>query len=96
MSDGFVDPDRPAFSLDQLRQDEEALDKRASLVDTKTDVDYRETFSLIGRCIILIRFYWRRYIVVLSMDWIATVISVAVAPWAGKVLIDNVVLGQPP
>ncbi len=95
MSDGFVDPDRPAFSLDQLRQDEEALDKRASLVDTKTDVDYRETFSLIGRCIILIRFYWRRYIVVLSMDWIATVISVAVAPWAGKVLIDNVVLGQP-
>ncbi|MCY4533552.1 MAG: ABC transporter ATP-binding protein, partial [Gammaproteobacteria bacterium] len=95
MSDGFVDPDRPAFSLDQLRQDEEALDKRASLVDTKTDVDYRETFSLIGRCIILIRFYWRRYVVVLSMDWIATVISVAVAPWAGKVLVDNVVLGQP-
>jgi ABC-type multidrug transport system fused ATPase/permease subunit len=86
---------RPSISLDRLREDELDLDKRASLIDTKTDVDYRETFSLIWRCLVLLRFYWRRFGVILSMDWIATSAGVAVAPWAGKVLVDHVVLGQP-
>ncbi len=94
MPDSFTAENKP-FSLDQLREDELALDKRASLVDTRTDVDARETFSLIWRCLVLIRFFWRRFAVVLSMEWIATAVGVAVAPWAGKVLVDHVVLGQP-
>jgi len=89
------DSDRPGFSLTQLRKDEQALDEKASLVDTKTDIDYRETFGFIGRSISLFRFFWLRYVVVLSMGWTSTGIAVAVGPWVGKVLIDNVVLGEP-
>ncbi len=95
MSDSFTEEDRTSFSLEQLREDEVDLDKRASLVDSKTDIDNRETLSLIWRCMVLIRFYWRRFAVVLSMEWIMTAVATAVAPWAGKVLVDHVVLGQP-
>ncbi|HAK53441.1 MAG TPA: hypothetical protein DCM54_16300 [Gammaproteobacteria bacterium] len=95
MSDSFTAESKSSFSLEKLREDELALDKKASLVDTKTDVDYRETFSLIWRCLVLLRFYWRRFAVVLSMEWTITAVGTAVAPWAGKVLVDHVVLGQP-
>jgi ATP-binding cassette, subfamily B, bacterial MsbA len=96
MSDSsFTEENRTSMSLEQLREDELALDKKASLVDSKTDIDNRETLSLIWRCMVLIRFYWRRFAVVLSMEWVMTAVATAVAPWAGKVLVDHVVLGQP-
>ena len=95
MSDSFTAESKASFSLEQLREAELALDKKASLVDTKTDIDYRETCSLIWRCLVLLRFYWRRFAVVLSMEWIMTAVGTAVAPWAGKVLVDHVVLAQP-
>ena len=95
MSDNFTTEDQTSFSLEKLREDELALDEKASLVDTKTDIDYRETFRLIWRCLELVRFFWRRWAVVLSMGWIGTAVTVAVAPWMGKVLVDQVVLGQP-
>ena len=93
MLDSFTNEKR--FSLEQLREDELALDQKASRVDTKTDIDYRETFRLIWRCLVLIRFFWRRWAVVLSMGWLGTAVTVAVAPWLGKVLVDHVVLSQP-
>ena len=52
MSDSFTEESK--FSLEQLREDELALDKKASLVDSKTDIDYKETSSLIWRCLILL------------------------------------------
>jgi len=94
MSNSPAEPDRRRFSLNQLHEDEKVLDEKASLVDKKTDVDYKKAFNLIGRSVMLFRFFWLRYVVVLSMGWIATGIAVAVGPWAGKVLIDNVVLGE--
>ena len=95
MRDSFTKENPTSISLKQLREDELALDKKASLVDSKTDIDNRETLGLIWRCMVLIRFYWRRFAVVLSMGWIMRAVGTAVAPWAGKVLVDNVVLGQP-
>ncbi len=95
MRDSFTKENPTSISLKQLREDELALDKKASLVDSKTDIDNRETLGLIWRCMVLIRFYWRRFAVVLSMGWIMRAVDTAVAPWAGKVLVDNVVLGQP-
>jgi subfamily B ATP-binding cassette protein MsbA len=95
MSDRFTEDSKGSLSLEQLREDELALDKKASLVDTETDIDYKQTFSLIWRCVVLIRFFWRRFVVVLSMEWIMAAVGTAVAPWAGKVLVDHVVLGQP-
>ena len=93
MSDSFTDDSK--FSLEQLREDELDLDKKASLVDTETDIDYRQTAGLVWRCLYLLRFYWRRFAVVLSMEWIMTAVGTALFPWAGKVLVDHVVLGEP-
>lgn len=95
MSDNFSSEDKASFSFDKLREDEQALDEKASLVDTQTDIDYRDTFHLIWRCLLLIRYFWQRWVVVLLMGWIGTAVTVAVAPWLGKVLVDHVVLGQP-
>jgi len=95
MSDSFTEENGKSFSLEKLREDELALDKKASLVDTETDIDNRETLNLIWRCMVLIRFYWQRFAVVLSIEWFMTAVATALAPWAGKVLVDHVVLGQP-
>ena len=80
MSDRFTEDSKGSLSLEQLREDELALDKKASLVDTETDIDYKQTFSLIWRCVVLIRFFWRRFVVVLSMEWIMAAVGTAVAP----------------
>ncbi len=91
----FSQEDKEAFSLDKLRADEQALDEKASLVDDKTDIDSRTTFVLIWRCMMLLRFYWKRFAVVISMTWVATAVGTAVAPWVGKAMVDHVVLGLP-
>ncbi|MFL2528826.1 MAG: ABC transporter ATP-binding protein [Candidatus Azotimanducaceae bacterium] len=93
MTDTFTRESK--FSLGKLREDEEALDEKASLVDSETDIDNRTTARLIWRCLLLIRFYWKRFAVVLSMGWVIQIITTAVAPWIGKVLVDQVVLGNP-
>ena len=95
MADSFSAEDAKSFSFEQLREEELALNRKASLVDTRTDIDNRQTGGLIWRILLLLRFFWQRFAVVLSMEWILAAVTAAVAPWAGKVLIDHVVLGQP-
>ena len=95
MSDSFSAEDAKSFSFEQLREEELALNRKASLVDTRTDIDNFQAGSLIWRILLLLKFFWRRFGVVLSMEWILAAVVAAVAPWAGKVLIDHVVLGQP-
>jgi len=95
MADSFSAEDAKSFSFEQLREEELALNRKASLVDTRTDIDNRQTGGLIWRILLLLRFFWQRFAVVLSMEWILAAVAAAVAPWAGKVLIDHVVLGQP-
>ena len=93
LTDTFTRESR--FSLEKLREDEEALDEKASLVDSETDIDNRTTARLIWRCLLLIRFYWKRFAVVLSMGWVIQIVTTAIAPWIGKALVDQVVLGNP-
>lgn len=95
MSDSFTAEDAKSLSFEQLREEELALNRKASLVDTKTDIDNQQTVSLIWRIILLLRYFWQRFTVVLSMEWVMAAVGTAVAPWVGKVLIDHVVLGQP-
>ena len=95
MSDSFSAEDAKSFSFEQLREEELALNRKASLVDTRTDIDNFQAGSLIWRILLLLKFFWRRFGVVLAMEWILAAMVAAVAPWAGKVLIDHVVLGQP-
>ena len=95
MSDSFSAEDVKSFSFEQLREEELALDHKASLVDTRTDIDNLQSGNLIWRIVLLLRYFWQRFAVVLSMEWVLAAVAAAVAPWAGKVLIDHVVLGQP-
>ncbi len=95
MSNSFSAEDVKSFSFEQLREEELALDHKASLVDTRTDIDNPQSGNLIWRIVLLLRYFWQRFAVVLSMEWVLAAAAAAVAPWAGKVLIDHVVLGQP-
>ena len=95
MSDSFSTEDMKSFTFEQLREDELALDRKASLIDSRTDIDNQQTVNLIWRILLLLRFFWQRFTVVLTMEWVLAAVGTAVAPWAGKVLIDHVVLGQP-
>ena len=95
MSNSFSAEDVKSFSFEQLREEELALDHKASLVDTRTDIDNLQSGNLIWRIVLMLRYFWQRFAVVLSMEWVLAAAAAAVAPWAGKVLIDHVVLGQP-
>ena len=85
----------PKSAIGRLREEEIALDEKASLVDTGTDIDYRDAAALIWRCLILIRFFWRRWAAVLFLGWVGQAVTIALGPWLGKFLVDHVVLDQP-
>ena len=88
-------PRRPRLSLRALREDEKALDERASLADLQTDIDYRRTFRIIGRCVLFVRYVWLRYVISFASHWLRQNLAIVLAPWIGKILIDHVVLGAP-
>lgn len=88
-------PQRPRFSLRALREDEKALDTRASLADLETDIDYRRTFRIIGRSVLFVRYVWLRYVISFASHWVRENLAIVLAPWIGKILIDHVVLGAP-
>ena len=79
----------------RLRQEESALDRKASLVDVATDIDYLEASAIIWRCLGLVRYFWQRWAVVLTLGWIGNAATIALAPWFGKFLVDHVVLTKP-
>ena len=83
------------FSFRALREDEKALDQRASLADLETDIDYRRTLRVIGRSVLFVRYVWLRYVISFSSHWLRGSLAIVLAPWVGKILIDHVVLGQP-
>ncbi len=82
-------------TLGTLREDEDALDERASLADRETDIDYRQTFRIIGRSVLFLRYVWFRYAVSFVSHWVPENLAIVLAPWMGKIIIDHVVLGQP-
>ena len=87
--------ERSRLSLRALREDEKALDDRASLADRETDIDYRQTFRIIGRSVLFLRYVWFRYAVSFVSHWVPENVAIVLAPWMGKIIIDHVVLGQP-
>ena len=89
------EPRRPRLSLRALREDEKALDERASLADLQTDIDYRRTFRIIGRSVLFVRYVWLRYVISFASHWLRQNLTIVLAPWIGKILIDHVVLGAP-
>ena len=87
--------ERPRLSLRGLREDEKALDDRASLADRETDIDDRQTFRIIGRSVLFLRYVWFRYAISFVSHWVPENLAIVLAPWMGKIIIDHVVLGQP-
>ena len=86
-------PKQPRLSLRALREDEKALDERASLADLETDIDYRRTFRIIGRSVLFVRYVWLRYVISFTSHWLRENLAIVLAPWVAKILIDHVVLG---
>ena len=89
------EPGHARLSLRALREDEKALDERASLADRETDIDYRQTFRIIGRSVLFLRYVWIRYVISFVSHWIPENLAIVLAPWMGKIIIDHVVLGNP-
>ena len=75
MSDSFSTEDMKSFTFEQLREDELALDRKASLIDSRTDIDNQQTVNMIWRILLLLRFFWQRFTVVLTMEWVLAAVG---------------------
>ena len=91
MSDATPEPG-PKRSL---RERERELEVRASLIDTRTDIDYRESIQIILRAAGYLRYFFWRFTAKLAMTWVARAVPLLILPWFTKILIDHVVLNEP-
>ena len=73
---------------------EQALDATASPLDTSTDLRFRETLAVVWRAITYIRYFPLRFATKFLLMWLS-LLTPLVLPWPLKVVIDNVVLGDP-
>ncbi|MDA0790726.1 MAG: ABC transporter ATP-binding protein [Proteobacteria bacterium] len=73
----------------------EEIEARASLIDTNTDIDYKEAGRLIFRSAAYIRFFMWRYIAKFLLKLGSYALPLALIPWPVKILTDHVILGRP-
>ncbi|MDE0423173.1 MAG: ABC transporter ATP-binding protein [Gammaproteobacteria bacterium] len=78
-----------------LREQERDLEVRASLIDTRTAITFRESARIILRAASYLRYFVGRSIIKLAMTWVGRALPIFVLTWFGKILIDHVVLGEP-
>ena len=78
-----------------LREQEAELNARASLLDTTTDIGFRESFGIIMRGWSYMRYFWGRYLVKFTLSLFALAIPVVILPWPVKIIVDHVVLSRP-
>ena len=79
----------------KLRQREAALDRRASLIDTNTDLTFSETLEIAARGMFLVRHFLGRFLTKAALMFFAITVPVTIIPWPTKIIIDHVVLGRP-
>lgn len=90
-----LSPDGAADGRRLRRERERELDQRASLLDTNTDISFREAAAIVGRSASYLQYFWGRFTIKLIMTWIARAVPILILPWPAKILIDHVVLGKP-
>ena len=78
-----------------LREREHDLETRASLIDTRTTITYKESARIILRAASYLRYFLWRSVTKLAMTWVGRAIPIFVLTWFSKILIDHVVLGEP-
>ena len=79
----------------KLREREPELDKRASLIDTQTELTFGETLEIAARGMFLVRHFLGRFLTKMTLMFFAITVPVTIIPWPTKVVIDHVVLGRP-
>ena len=79
----------------KLREREAELDKRASLIDTQTDLTFGETLEIAARGMFLVRHFLGRFLTKMTLMFFAITVPVTIIPWPTKIVIDHVVLGRP-
>ncbi|MDE0658024.1 MAG: hypothetical protein OXI79_00080, partial [Gammaproteobacteria bacterium] len=78
-----------------LRDREAELDRRASLIDTDTDLSFGETLEVAARGMFLARHFAGRFLLKLTLMFFAIAVPLVMLPWPIKMIIDHVVLGTP-
>ena len=82
--------------LSKLREREAALDERASLIDTDTNLSFGETLEIAARGMFFVRHFYWRYIAKALLAFFAAAIPVTIMPWPVKIVIDHVVCWAAP
>jgi len=79
---------------DSRRLAEQQLDAAASPLDLQTDIGFRETLAVIWRALTYLKYVKARFALKCFFVGLA-LLTPLVMPWPIKVVIDNVILGQP-
>ena len=78
-----------------LRERERDLEVRASLIDTRTTINFKESARIIIRAASYLRYFVWRSVAKLAMTWVGRALPIFVLTWFGKILVDHVILGEP-
>ena len=73
---------------------ERQLDEQASSLDAHTDLRFREALRVVMRAVGYIRIFPLRFAAKFFLMWLS-LLTPLILPWPIKIVIDNVVLGQP-
>lgn len=76
------------------RELEQKLDLAANPFDTKTDLNFAETLSIVWRALTYLKYFKARFALKCMFVGIA-LLTPLVMPWPIKIVIDNVILAQP-
>ena len=78
-----------------LREVEQALDRSANLLDTHTDISFRETLHVFIRIISYFDLFKLRIITKLAFITLELAFRLMIVVWPTKIVVDHVILGQP-
>ena len=77
------------------REEEQELDRSASVLDTDTDIGFRETLGLVLRSISYVRYFKTLVIPKMALSALSMLIPLMFMPWPAKIIVDHVILGDP-
>ena len=90
-----VTPNAPgAVPSANLAAFERGLDATASPLDMDTDLRFRQALAVVWRAVAYIRFFPLRFATKFFIMWLS-LLTPLILPWPLKIVIDNVVLGDP-
>jgi len=89
MADAYHSPKTP------LREGEKQLDRSASVLDTHTDISFRETLGVFLRVMTYFKPLKARIAAKFALMTLELVFRLMIVVWPGKIIVDHVILGKP-